>query len=323
MPPPPPRPSRIIQVGIANQLLLGLPEPSLERLARHLSRVALAFHETVTTAGEDVATVYFPETGVFSEVVRLQSGATAELNIVGREGMTGLAAYLGNRRSALDITTLIAGAFLKMPLDALTQLADEDPVLRHRLDLYAQAVLSVRAIAAACDRLHSVQTRLIRWLLRTHDRLSVDEFLLTQDDIASMLGVARQTVTVSALSLQDAGLILYNHGRIRLLDRLGLEQMACECYWNLHAEFERLHPQPPDTPSGRLDRDRHFVEGRNRVTRTAVAAAAMLAAAKQAGSFRDTDPNPSARRRNFRAAAPILTLGSVSQLEPTAGSVAG
>lgn len=237
------RPGRTVPDETGNQLLLGLPRASFGQVLPHLQRVTLDFHQTAMTSGEDVDAVYFPETGVLSEVVRLRDGSMAELNIVGREGMAGVVAYLGIRRSPLDVVTLIAGTFLKRPLEPLRQLADQDLALRQRLHLYAQAVLNVRAIAAGCDRLHPVQTRLVRWLLRTHDRLSVDEFLLTQDDIASMLGVARQTVTMSAGSLQEAGLIRYSHGRIVLLDRPGLERLACECYWNIHAEFARLRPE--------------------------------------------------------------------------------
>jgi CRP-like cAMP-binding protein len=248
VPPHLPRSRRSIPDETGNVLLLGLPQSSFERVLPYLQRVALSFHQTVIAAGDDVGTVYFPETGVLSEVVRLRDGSTAELNIVGREGMAGLVAYLGNRSAPLDMITLIAGTFLQMPLDTLSELAEADPALRRRLDLYTQAVLNVRAIAAACDRLHPLQTRLVRWLLRTHDRLAVDEFLLTQDDIASMLGVARQTVTASALWLQEAGLISYSHGHICLLDRPGLERLACECYWNLHSQFERLRPASSDAP---------------------------------------------------------------------------
>jgi CRP-like cAMP-binding protein len=238
----------------ANLLLLELPPSTFEQVMSRLQRVTVSFHQTVIAAGDEIRTVYFPETAVFSEVVRLSDGATAEINLVGLEGMAGLSAYLDTRRSALDVMTLVPGNCLEMPVEVLRQLAEQDPAIAHRLNLYAQAVLSVRAIAAGCDRLHPVQTRLVRWLLKTRDRLDVDEFLFTQADLANMLGVTRPTVTTNALLLQDGGLIGYRRGRIRILDRAGLERLACECYWNVRDQFERLHPFPsnrgPVAPSG-------------------------------------------------------------------------
>lgn len=225
-----------------NTLLLGLPASSLQAFEPLVRPIALSLHQTVISTGDPISFVYFPETAVFSEVVRLRDGAMAEINLVGREGMAGLEAYLGAPKASLDVMTLVAGAALQMPLDALVHLANGDPELRRSLNLYTQAVHNVRAIAAACDRLHPVHTRLVRWLLRTHDRLDIDDFVLTQDDIASLLGVARQTVTANALLLQEAGLISYAHGRLHLLDRPGIERLACECYWNLNAQWERLPP---------------------------------------------------------------------------------
>lgn len=227
-----------------NLLLLELPQPAFEQVMSRLQPVRVSFHQTVIAAGDEVRTVYFPETALFSEVVRLSDGATAETNLVGLEGMAGLSAYLGTRRSVVDVLALVPGRCLEMPVDSLRQLAEQDLAIAHRLSLYTQAVLSVRAIAAACDRLHPVQTRLIRWLLKTHDRLGVDEFIVTQSDLAHALGVTRPTVTTNASLLQDAGLISYRRGRILVLDRPGLERLACECYWNVREQFERLRPFP-------------------------------------------------------------------------------
>ncbi len=225
---------------IGNLLLRALPRPSLEPLLPSLHPVALGLHQTVIATAAPIDTAYFPETAVLSEVVRLSDGEMAEINLVGREGMAGLEGYLGAPSASLDVMTLVAGTALRMPMDELVRAAQHDPELRRRLNFYAQAVHNVRAIAAACDRLHPVQARLVRWLLRTHDRLDTADFVLTQDDIASLLGVARQTVTANALALQEAGLITYLHGHLRLVDRAGLEQLACECYWNVHEQWERL-----------------------------------------------------------------------------------
>ena len=223
-----------------NLLLSGLPDSSLEQFEPLLRPVELSLHLTVIATGDRIRTVYFPETAVFSEVIRLRDGSMAEVNIIGREGLAGLHAYLGATRAGLDVMTLVPGTALAMAFEDLVRLAERDGALRGRLDLYALAIHDVRAVAAACDRLHSVQTRLVRWLLRTHDRLDVDEFQLTQDDLASLLGVARQTVTANALRLQEEGLISYVHGHLRILDRPGLERLACECYWNVRAQLDRL-----------------------------------------------------------------------------------
>jgi CRP-like cAMP-binding protein len=227
-----------------NALLGGLPESTLDRFGPSLRSVELPLHLTVIKAGEPFETVYFPETAVFSEVVRLRDGSMAEVNIVGREGMAGLDGYFGSWSANLDVMTLVAGTALAMALRDLLRLTEQDAEIRHGLNLYALAIHDVRAYAAACDRLHSVQTRLVRWLLRTHDRLEVDDFQLTQDDIASLLGVARPTVTANAMRLQAAGLIAYQHGHLRILDRLGLESLACECYWNIRTQLDRLGLAP-------------------------------------------------------------------------------
>jgi CRP-like cAMP-binding protein len=234
----------------ANLLLLELPQSTFEQVMSQLQRVTVSLNQTVIAAGDEIRTVYFPETAVFSEVIRLRDGATAEINLVGLEGMAGLSAYLDARRSALDVITLVRGTCLEMPIEELRQLAEQDPAIAHRLNRYAQAVLSVRAIAAGCDRLHPVQTRLVRWLLKTRDRLEVDEIPYTQADLATMLGVTRPTVTTNAILLQDAGLIRYSRGQIHILDRAGLERLACECYWNVRDQFERLRLFPSN--SGRV-----------------------------------------------------------------------
>jgi CRP-like cAMP-binding protein len=225
---------------VANGLLLGFPGSGFERIRPFLRRVDLPRHSTLIAAGEKIATLYFPESAVCSELVRLRDGATAEINLVGREGMAGLEGWLGSATVGLEVMTIVGGTLLALPLDALRALGDADDRIRPLLDRYVLAVHAVRAIAAACDRLHPVQVRLVRWLLRTGDRLDEDDFLLTQDDIASLLGIARQSVTASALLLHEAGFIDYRHGHLRIVDRPGLERAACECYWNVRGQWEAL-----------------------------------------------------------------------------------
>lgn len=224
----------------ANLLLASLPPASLHALLPHLKRVTLARGRTVMEPDQPIHTVYFPETGVFSQVIRLNDGSAVEVNLVGREGMAGLAVYLGAVSSPLEVATLIPGRFLSIPAEEFIAQVTLNRALLERLHVYTQTVLSVRACSVACYRLHPVEARLARWLLKTHDRVTGDTFQLTQESLALMLGVARPSVTVHALALQRAGLIDYRRGHIRILDRPGLEVASCECYWIVRREFDRL-----------------------------------------------------------------------------------
>ncbi len=223
-----------------NALLAGLPPPSFDRLQPWLQRVTLRSGQVVAETHQPSPHVFFPETGVLSQVVRLSDGSTVEVNLVGYEGFASLSAYLGDAQAPLDTLVLIAGSFLRMPSETFREIAAADAALLDRLHLYTQAVLSVRACSVGCEARHHVQARLARWLLKAHDRAAADEFLLTQDVLAMMLGVSRPSVTVNALALQEAGLIQYRRGHIRVLDRIGLEQAACECYRTVRAEYDRL-----------------------------------------------------------------------------------
>lgn len=223
-----------------NLLLAALPEQSLETLLARLVQVRLPARRVLREPGQPIRTVHFPETGVLAHTVRLASGAAVEVNLVGFEGMAGLAAFLGAESEPLEVATLIPGTFLRMPADEFTSLAARDPALVDRLHRYAQAILSTRACSVGCDRLHPVPARLARWLLKTHDRVLTDEFRLTQETMALMLGVARPTLTAAVLAIERDGLIEHRRGRIRIVDRSGLESLACECYWAVRDEFDRL-----------------------------------------------------------------------------------
>ena len=223
-----------------NLLLAGLPPASRRSLQPHLERVSLPSRRVVMEPGEPITDVYFPETGVLSQSVRLADGSAVEVNLVGHEGMAGLAVYLGAGSAPLEVTSLVPGTHLRMRAATLVELSREDRAFLDRLHLYTQVVLSVRACSVGCDRLHPVQARLARWLLKAHDRARVDEFPLTHDVLALMLGVARPSVSVNARALQRVGLIDYRRGHVRILDRTGLERLACECYWTVRQEFGRL-----------------------------------------------------------------------------------
>lgn len=225
---------------ISSMFLASLPPVSLQALLPHLKRVTLPRGRTVIEPDQPIRTVYFPETGVFSQVIRLNDGSAVEVNLVGREGMAGLAVYLGAVSSPLEVATLIPGSFLSIPAEEFTAQVALDQALLARLHVYTQALLSVRACSVACYRLHPVEARLARWLLKTHDRVAGDTFQLTQESLALMLGVARPSVTVNALTLEHAGFIEYRRGHIRIVDRPGLETTTCECYWIVRREFDRL-----------------------------------------------------------------------------------
>ena len=225
---------------VGNLLLRGLPAASLDAMRSYLDVVTLGAGRVVVSPDEAIESVYFPLTGLFAETVRLSDGSAVEVNLVGREGLSGIAVALGAGSVPIETITVVPGAFLRAPAGALREQVRVDRALADRLQRYAQTLLNVRAYSAACDRLHPIQARLARWLLKAHDRLGADEFPLTQDDLALMLGVARPSVTVNAIALQQAGLIEYRRGRIRILDRDGLEATTCECYRAIAREFERL-----------------------------------------------------------------------------------
>lgn len=223
-----------------NLLLAGLPDRASGTLWPRLQRVWLPARQVLLEPDRPIRSVYFPLTGVLAETVRMADGATVEVNLVGREGVAGLAALLGGERAPIEVATLVPGVFLRLPVDAATDALAHDEPLLDRLHLYTQAVLNVRAYSVGCDRLHSIHARLARWLLKTHDRVDGDEFDLTHDLLALMLGVARPSVTVNAIAMQRDGLIEYRRGHVRVVNRPGLERAACECYWGVRAEFERL-----------------------------------------------------------------------------------
>jgi CRP-like cAMP-binding protein len=227
-----------------NLFLAGLPPASLQALRPQLKRITLPIRRILIEPDELIRTVYFPETGVLSVVAGLSDGSAVEVNPVGYEGMVGWVVYLGAASLPFQVVTLIPGTFLRMPAEAFVARVALDRALLDRLHLYTQVLLNVRAHSAACHRLHPVESRLARWLLKTHDRVNGDTFPLTQESLALMLGVARPSVTVGALALQRAGFIEYRRGRIRILDRPGLESAACECYMIVRREFDRMSIAP-------------------------------------------------------------------------------
>ena len=223
-----------------NLLLRGLPPAELERLLPHLHPVTFSLGQIAYEPGERINYCYFPTDCVFSLVYTTQDGTTAEMGLVGNEGVLGVALILGGESTCSRALVLMAGEALRLPAKLLRQELDHSGPLEHLLLRYTQALITQISHTAVCNRLHSVEQRLCRWLLLCHDRKNHSELLMTQELIANMLGGRRESVTVAAGHLQDAGLIHYSRGHIRIVDRIGLESAACECYRIVEDECDRL-----------------------------------------------------------------------------------
>jgi CRP-like cAMP-binding protein len=223
-----------------NRLLDLLPPSQLDRLRPHLTAEALVLDQTLQERGKRVETVVFPISGMISIVAMMRDGAAVEVGLVGREGMLGVPAVLGDEVSLNEAMVQIPGSALRMPAAVLEREAQASPPLRAILLRYVQAYLNSATQSAACNRAHLLEQRLARWLLTARDRTGSDRLPLTHELIAMMLGVRRAGVTVAAQSLQSAGFIHYAHGRITIADREGLAVAACECYEVTRREYARL-----------------------------------------------------------------------------------
>jgi CRP-like cAMP-binding protein len=221
-----------------------MSEGDFDALAPHLELVDLELHQMLARQGERFTHAYFPEGAIISLVNRMADGGGVEVGTIGNEGMAGLPAYLGAEATESETFCQVAGPAVRVPVPALVEASAEHPSLRQLLNRYTQAYLSQIAQSAACNRLHDIERRCARWLLMTHDRVNrAKVFPLKQEFLAEMLGVRRAGVTVAAGALQEAGIIQYRRGAIRVLDREGLERAACECYAVVRQSFDRLIPE--------------------------------------------------------------------------------
>ena len=215
---------------ISNHLLAALPKKDYQRLRSHLEEVPLVFEETIYRRDEMVTDVYFPNSGIVSLIAGANERTTLEVGLVGREGMVGLGTFLGVPSSMNFAVVQGAGSAMKMKATALRKECDNGGGLPRILQRYAHSVLTQVTQAAVCNQFHSIDARLARWLLMTHDRIGDDEFELTQEFLSHMLGVRREGVSKAASDLQKRKLITYSRGRLRVLDRLGLQAGSCGCY---------------------------------------------------------------------------------------------
>jgi len=229
----------LLGVTRGNAILARLGRGEHRRLSRHFERVSIKFNETLYEPHDDIQYVYFPETGVISLVTVLDRGGMVETGIVGHEGMVGLSVVLGMPSSPGRAVCQIGGEGTRLKAAVLSEERRRSGALNEVLLRYVYAMMAMVSQGAACNRAHSVEARLSRWLLMTHDRVDGDELALTQGFLAIMLGVHRPSVNLAGAALQTAGLIQYTRGKITITDRSGLERAACECYGKIKAEYAR------------------------------------------------------------------------------------
>jgi CRP-like cAMP-binding protein len=225
-----------------NHLLAVLPETEWTRLAPHLVPVEMPLGQVLYESGDRLHHVYFPTTSIVSLLYVMEDGASAEIAIVGNEGLIGIALFMGGETTPSRAIVQSAGRAYRLDARILKEEFHRAGPVQRLLLRYTQALITQMAQTAVCNRHHSIDQQLCRWLLLSIDRLSSNELTMTQELIANMLGVRRSGVTEAALKLQDAGLIHYSHGHIEVLDRPGLETRVCECYGVVKREFERLLP---------------------------------------------------------------------------------
>ena len=225
-----------------NQLLAALPLDQRRRWQPHLEHVEMPLGQVLYEPGSILTHVYFPTTAIVSLLYVMRNGESAEIAVVGNEGVVGVSLFMGGESTSSRALVQSAGGAFRLTADLMKEeFYQAGPVL-HLLLRYTQALITQMVQTAACNRHHSLDQQLCRWLLLSLDRLQGTEMVMTQELIANMLGVPREGATEGALKLQNAGLIDYTRGRIQVLDRAGLEKRTCECYAVVKQEYDRLLP---------------------------------------------------------------------------------
>lgn len=230
--------------GAVNRLLRALPPDEYDRIQAHLEPAVIAERGVLFETDEPITHVYFPETMVVSLVSILEDGSTVEIGTTGYEGLAGLPLFLGSRSSSVRAFVQVPGTGQRMTAESFTSLSGAPGAFHQLLLRYTHAFLTQVAQTAVCNARHLVEERCARWLLMTHDRVAGDEFNLTHEFIAFMLGVRRAGVNVAMRSLQDSGVVRYTRGRVLVVDRAGLERASCECYRVVRSHSERLLARP-------------------------------------------------------------------------------
>jgi CRP-like cAMP-binding protein len=226
-----------------NQLLATLPRDEWERWLPQLEPVELPLGKVLYESGNTMSHVYLPTTAIVSLLYVLENGASAEIAVVGNEGIVGISLFMGGGSTPSRAVVQSGGYGFRLKAQSIKEEFDRAGPVMHLLLRYTQALITQMAQTAVCNRHHSLDQQLCRWLLLSLDRLQGCELVMTQELIANMLGVRREGVTAGALKLQEAGLIRYARGHIAVLNRQGLEQRACECYAVVKNEYDRLLPR--------------------------------------------------------------------------------
>jgi CRP-like cAMP-binding protein len=224
-----------------NRLLAALPEPEWQRWLPQLEPVEMTLGQVIYEPDRTLSHAYFPATSIVSLLQVMEDGSSAEIAMIGKEGLVGVPLFMGGQSTPGRAVVQSGGTGYRLKAATIQQEFTHPPVL-HLLLRYTQALITQMAQTAVCNRHHSVDQQLCRWLLLSLDRLDSTELVMTQGLIANMLGVRREGVTEGAMKLQKAGLIQYVRGRITVLDRPGLEQRTCECYAVVKKEYDRLLP---------------------------------------------------------------------------------
>ncbi len=226
-----------------NQLLAVLPAAEWQRWQPRLEAVELTLGQVLYESGSTLSHVYFPTTAIVSLLYVMEDGASAEIAVVGNEGLVGISLFMGGDSTPSRAVVQSAGTGFRLPAQDMKDEFNRGGAVLHLLLRYTQALITQMAQTAVCNRHHTLDQQLCRWLLLSLDRLPGSELVMTQELIANMLGVRREGVTEGASRLQKAGLIRYARGRISVLDRAGLEKRSCECYAVVKGEYDRLLPK--------------------------------------------------------------------------------
>jgi CRP-like cAMP-binding protein len=225
-----------------NDLLAALPEPEWQRWLPELESIDMPLGQVLYESGTTLSHVYFPTSSIVSLLYVMEDGASAEIAVVGNEGIVGVSLFMGGGSTPSRAVVQSAGRGLRLKAQMMKDEFNRNGPVLHLLLRYTQALITQMSQTAVCNRHHSLDQQLCRWLLLSLDRLQGDELVMTQELIANMLGVRRGGVTEAALRLQEAGLIRYARGHITVLDRAGLERRTCECYAVVKKEYDRLLP---------------------------------------------------------------------------------
>jgi CRP-like cAMP-binding protein len=225
-----------------NHLLASLPEAEWARWMPHLEQVSLPLGHVLYESGVTLKHVYFPITGIVSLLYVMEDGASAEIAVIGNEGVVGISLFMGGESTPSRAVVQSAGLGFRMHSQVIKEEFHRSGPVMHVLLRYTQALITQMAQTAVCNRHHTLDQQLCRWLLLSLDRIDGSEIVMTQELISNTLGVRREGVTEAALSLQKDGLISYARGHIKVLNRPGLELRTCECYAVVKKEYDRLLP---------------------------------------------------------------------------------